>query len=150
MLKSNKDQAVLLYSSEMSNRSNTASITGHTKYETYAVDKRINTYEMSQHFYTGVHQYNFEQGECSKPIHRSNWNHCNQFAQMMWKGTLFIGCASQPNSKQYDNNRMSMNHQPITVVCHYYPPGNVPGQFKQNVMQTVALFEKSLQISQTK
>ncbi|SNX83930.1 related to Fruiting body protein SC7 precursor [Melanopsichium pennsylvanicum] len=54
------------------------------------------------------------------------------WSQIVWKDTLFVGCAvSQRKGFMQDyspNDRASMY-----VVCEYYPPGNVDGEYDRQV-----------------
>jgi uncharacterized protein YkwD len=45
------------------------------------------------------------------------------FTQVVWKGTVEIGCALKTQCPQW----------PTTWICQYNPPGNYQGQFAQNV-----------------
>jgi hypothetical protein len=43
------------------------------------------------------------------------------FTQVVWKGTTKLGCGSNPSCGMK------------TYVCQYTPPGNVMGEFADNV-----------------
>ncbi len=45
------------------------------------------------------------------------------FTQVVWKGTIEIGCALKTDCSKW----------PTTWICQYNPPGNYSGQFAQNV-----------------
>ncbi|OCF37152.1 hypothetical protein I316_01059 [Kwoniella heveanensis BCC8398] len=54
----------------------------------------------------------------------------SHFTQVVWKGTTEIGCAavSCPSGSIFD-----MAGDSLYVMCEYNPPGNVIGQFAENV-----------------
>jgi uncharacterized protein YkwD len=70
-------------------------------------------YDAPRMWYNEVKTYNY-----SAPV-------ANHFTQMVWKATTSIGCASK------------MCNTTAFVVCRYYPPGNVYGKFKYNVLPSV-------------
>jgi len=59
--------------------------------------------------------YNFRSGGFSPAT--------GHFTQMIWRDSQYLGCAS---AKSKRTGR-------IYIACNYYPPGNVRGQFKENV-----------------
>lgn len=61
-------------------------------------------------------QYDFARGAFSMKT--------GHFTQLVWVGTRRVGCG---NAKCADKE---------VWVCNYDPPGNVEGQFKQNVLPT--------------
>ena len=66
-------------------------------------------YDASRMWYNDVKTYNY-----SKPV-------ANHFTQMVWRNTTSLGCAFKKcNGTTF-------------LVCRYYKPGNVVGQFKKNV-----------------
>lgn len=50
------------------------------------------------------------------------------FTQLVWKGTTSVGCGRSNCTGKGDAPGWY-------VVCEYYPPGNVQGQFKENVQK---------------
>jgi len=70
-------------------------------------------YDAPRMWYNEVKTYNY-----SKPV-------ANHFTQMVWNATSSLGCAFKVC------NRTSF------VVCRYYKPGNVAGQFQKNVLRRV-------------
>jgi len=53
----------------------------------------------------------------------------SHFTQMVWKGTTQLGCAHQDCSGIFGANYGLAHYH----VCEYSPPGNVIGEFAQNV-----------------
>ena len=45
-----------------------------------------------------------------------------QFTQLVWKGSNEIGCGAA-----------CINESKCYVSCNYYPPGNIIGEFQNNV-----------------
>ncbi|KAL0634747.1 hypothetical protein Q9L58_006343 [Maublancomyces gigas] len=56
------------------------------------------------------------------------------FTQMVWRGSERVGCARK---KCLGMNVFAPEFQPWYTVCEYFPPGNYPGQFVQNVPRPV-------------
>lgn len=56
-----------------------------------------------------------------------NWTNprFSHFTQVVWKDSKYVGCAYQ----RCKNNTM------MILSCKYYPPGNVYGRFKENVLR---------------
>jgi len=54
----------------------------------------------------------------------------SHFTQVVWKSTTQLGCAVQICDNIFDKTRFGLT---TFVVCEYSPPGNVLGQFSQNV-----------------
>lgn len=52
------------------------------------------------------------------------------FTQVVWKGTTQVGCGAATGEKNFGGNIYTA----VYVVCQYAPPGNVLGQFPQNVL----------------
>ena len=55
------------------------------------------------------------------------------FTQLVWKATTSVGCARV----DCDGNKEGGNARGWFVVCEYWPPGNVGGQFGQEVQREV-------------
>jgi uncharacterized protein YkwD len=51
--------------------------------------------------------------------------------QMLWQGTKMLGCAVQ---RCYNGLNIGYGQESDFVVCRYSPPGNVLGQFSDNVL----------------
>eukprot|EP00877_Chromochloris_zofingiensis_P015156 jgi/Chrzof1/9895/Cz04g19290.t1 len=62
-------------------------------------------------WYAEVSQYSYQAGQYSSAT--------GHFTQMVWKGSSQLGCGYAPSCAMY--------------VCHYDPPGNVIGNFNDNV-----------------
>ncbi|TKY84920.1 hypothetical protein EX895_006000 [Sporisorium graminicola] len=75
-------------------------------------------------WYDEVSQYDFSTAQYSDAT--------GHFTQMVWKGTKRLGCAIQSCSASQMGLGSSGSAQ--YVVCNYDPPGNVIGQFKENVL----------------
>ncbi|CAM9557917.1 unnamed protein product, partial [Discosporangium mesarthrocarpum] len=56
-------------------------------------------------------------------------NETGHFTQVVWKSTTAVGCADSAPCTPSDNEDFNWQY----VVCRYSPPGNVNGQFSQNV-----------------
>lgn len=68
-------------------------------------------------WYDEVHQYDF-----NNPGFNSDTGH---FTQVVWKGTTRIGCA-----------QLASAEDGVYTVCNYMQPGNVYGQYWQNVKRS--------------
>ncbi|KAG5449861.1 Golgi-associated plant pathoproteinsis- protein 1 [Clonorchis sinensis] len=55
------------------------------------------------------------------------------FTQVVWNGSQRIGVGIASQAKKDFYNQPSQSK--VIVVCFYYPPGNVTGQFRANVKQ---------------
>ncbi|CDR87748.1 related to PRY1-strong similarity to the plant PR-1 class of pathogen related proteins [Sporisorium scitamineum] len=75
-------------------------------------------------WYDEVSQYDFSAAQYSDAT--------GHFTQMVWKGTKRLGCAIQECTASQMGLGSSGKAQ--YVVCNYDPPGNVIGQFKENVL----------------
>jgi len=53
----------------------------------------------------------------------------SHFTQMVWKATTQVGCAVQSCGGIFPSSYGNAQY----YVCEYYPPGNVEGEFAQNV-----------------
>ena len=72
----------------------------------------------SEVWYNEESQYNYN---------APNPNRANgHFTQMVWKASTQLGCAKGYSLR---DKRIA-----IYVVCHYTPPGNYIGEFKENVL----------------
>lgn len=56
--------------------------------------------------------------------------------QLVWAGTQRLGCAVQQCAGGAMEERLGAGMANL-VVCHYAPPGNIIGQFRQNVLRPV-------------
>lgn len=77
-------------------------------------------------WYDEVSQYSFASGAYSDAT--------GHFTQMVWKSTTKLGCAIQDCSASQMG--LGSKGSATYVVCNYDPPGNVIGQFLQNVFST--------------
>lgn len=77
-------------------------------------------------WYDEIAKYNFAQGLYSDAT--------GHFTQMVWKGSRQLGCAVQVCTAQQMG--LGSTGSARYVVCNYDPPGNVIGQFLQNVLAT--------------
>jgi len=102
------NKCVFEHSNPNSNGENLAAGTG-----SYTIDDAINawTSESSQY-------------DPEKPVF-------SHFTQVVWKGTTQVGCAVTKcgGGKIFDASFGPAEY----YVCEYYPPGNVEGEFAQNV-----------------
>jgi hypothetical protein len=71
---------------------------------------------MRKAWYDEIKLYNFNGGDFSEATGHAT--------QMLWKGSTQLGCGWAPGCQ--------------LLVCHYDPPGNVIGQFSQNVSPPTA------------
>lgn len=53
------------------------------------------------------------------------------FTQVVWQGSTQLGCGAAQGAKTINGRR----YNAFYVVCHYAAPGNVLGQFSDNVQQ---------------
>ncbi|GAC98083.1 hypothetical protein PHSY_005672 [Pseudozyma hubeiensis SY62] len=58
------------------------------------------------------------------------------WTQIVWKETQFVGCAVSQR-KHFMPESMQEDKASMYVVCEYYPPGNVEGQFEVMVPASV-------------
>src|SRR5262249_51751891 len=70
----------------------------------------------AQMWYREGEHYSFKKGSFSMTT--------GHFTQLVWVGTRRLGCA-----------KATCNDREVWV-CNYDPPGNVEGQYKQNVLPT--------------
>lgn len=62
---------------------------------------------------------------CGEPADNSRTGH---FTQIVWKSTAQLGCAC---AFYHDQSKGQVQ------VCNFYPPGNVPNQFAENVLPAI-------------
>ncbi|EDW97885.1 Golgi-associated plant pathogenesis-related protein 1 [Drosophila yakuba] len=74
--------------------------------------------ECVQNWYDEIKDYDFEKGEFGMKT--------GHFTALVWKNTNKMGMGQATDSKGY-----------YWVVARYYPPGNVVGQFKENVLPPI-------------
>ncbi|CAH8537828.1 unnamed protein product [Dicrocoelium dendriticum] len=86
---------------------------------------RITGQEVVDHWYQEVSKY--EPGSEPESIQG-----IGSFTQLVWTGSQCIGVAFAAQPKNFAESPLTMSAKFI-VVCFYYPPGNVTGQFKTNV-----------------
>ncbi|SJX64801.1 related to fruiting body protein SC7 precursor [Sporisorium reilianum f. sp. reilianum] len=55
------------------------------------------------------------------------------WTQIVWKETRFVGCAVSQRKDFMDGYDPNDDQASMYVVCEYYPPGNVEGQFDRQV-----------------
>lgn len=55
------------------------------------------------------------------------------WTQIVWKDTSFVGCAVSQRKDFMEGYSPNDNMASMYVVCEYYPPGNVVGQFDEQV-----------------
>ncbi|OON20636.1 SCP-like protein [Opisthorchis viverrini] len=86
----------------------------------------VSAQDVVDHWYQESSKYNFN----SEP---KSIQGIGGFTQMVWSGSqrIGVGIASQPKKDFYNQPSQSK----VIVVCFYYPPGNVTGQFRANVKQ---------------
>ena len=64
------------------------------------------------------------------------WTYSDPFTQVVWKSTQRLGCAQAKCTLRTVSKRQKKTKKPLqgtVVVCKYDPPGNIPGQFLENV-----------------
>ena len=105
--------------------------TGENLFYWYSPDGSMcNAHVMMESFFNESESYDFDKG-----IHHTKTGH---FTQAVWKNSkkLGVGAAQSSESGAW------------YVVCNYFPPGNVRGEFVHNVLKPnkipkVAATEKS-------
>ncbi|PHH68772.1 hypothetical protein CDD82_290 [Ophiocordyceps australis] len=55
------------------------------------------------------------------------------FTQLVWKGSKRLGCATRFCDGAKGETREGPAFNATVTACHYYPPGNMGGEFLQNV-----------------
>lgn len=56
---------------------------------------------------------------------------CTKFTQLVWMSTKQLGCAYNVSGGQ------------VYVSCRYFPKGNIPGEFKENVLQEIPILPRN-------
>ena len=87
-------------------------------------DEKLEVEQLIEKWYNENKNYNF-----IEPIELE----CNNFTQMIWKNSKKIGIGyycSQDNIEE--NNLKSSKHY---YAALYYPAGNIPGEYKDNVLK---------------
>lgn len=74
-------------------------------------------------WYNEVKQYNY-----ASPRFSSATGH---FTQVVWKNSTQLGCGASRGVKTMNGRKFNAFY----VVCQYNPPGNVSGQFPNNVLK---------------
>lgn len=106
---------------------------GKSKYGTININMRLNSkrfvtngYDIAKQLYLDK-DFNYTDYKCS-----TNSVTCHQFVQMMWKETHSVGCAYHIDIA----NRQSDGYYIYSyrVLCKYFPKGDVPGKYKQNIL----------------
>lgn len=89
-------------------------------YAWFSLDPVLNGTDISDGWYSQVNNYNFSNPD-DTPIFKS-------FSQLVWKSTEEIGCGAACSSDNW-----------CSVICNYYPSGNIEGQFASNVFPIIDL-----------
>ena len=76
-----------------------------------------NGIESVEYWYNEIQNYSFES---------NGGEGVDNFTQIVWKNTKKLGCGI---AQKRENN--------YKVVCHYYPSGNVLGEYKYNVLPPI-------------
>ena len=87
---------------------------GENLYSCYPSGRCLNGEKASEKWYSEVKDYNY-----NNPNYKDKIGH---FTQLVWKGSNEIGCGAACN-----------NDNICYVTCNYYPPGNIIGEFQDNV-----------------
>lgn len=88
----------------------------HFAYDSQGID-RITGATATKAFYDEIARYNFSSGQFMQGT--------GHFTQVVWKGSKNMGIGVSFNPK---------NKNEVYAVFNYDPPGNVQGQFKENVL----------------
>ena len=80
--------------------------------------EKLDVNEMCNDWYNEINKYDKQLNQYQK-----NTSH---FTQMIWKGTKELGFGIVKNKKDKDKI--------FYAVALYYPPGNILGEFKENVL----------------
>jgi len=83
-------------------------------------DKSTNCDYMVRGWYDEIELYNYNNPKFSKDV--------GHFTQLVWRDTKRVGCATAISTGPKGG---------VFLTCNYDPPGNVMGQFEQNVARKV-------------
>ena len=78
----------------------------------------------------GVYSFLDEDRNWARNPHLSEEN--GHWTQIVWKETRFVGCAVSQRMDFMDGYNPDEKAS-MYVVCEYYPPGNVEGEFERQV-----------------
>ncbi|CAH0766664.1 unnamed protein product [Bemisia tabaci] len=70
-----------------------------------------------EEWYHQINHYPFDGEPSARELRK-----VRKFTQVVWKSTEFIGCAQKRNGLR------------LVFVCYYWPPGNIPGEFEDEVL----------------
>lgn len=100
---------------------------GENLYVSYSTAPAVDTDTLAQQavtaWYDEVTVYNY-----AAPGFSGDTGH---FTQVVWRGSTQLGCGAAEGPATINGTR----YQARYVVCQYTPPGNVMGQFPENVRQ---------------
>ena len=96
--------------------------------------------ELMDEWYKENENYNY-----IEPENENIFNNCYDFTQMIWKdsekfGIGFCSLTNEIKNEYNDNNskegKKNKNLE-ISYVALYFPPGNIPGEYKKNVLKKI-------------
>lgn len=94
-------------------------ITNEDKYQNVMRSSiEFDSIQMTDVLYSEVNKYNYDNSESNKKT-----NLVNEFTQIVWKNTKFIGCGIAHSKYDYWG------------VCIYSPAGNIAGSYSINVLK---------------
>ncbi|CAH8842191.1 unnamed protein product [Trichobilharzia szidati] len=90
-----------------------------------------NCKELIEHWYQESEKFKYE----TEP---DSIQGIGNFTQIVWSGSQSIGVGIASKSSYESEDSMNRDSK-LIIVCLYYPPGNVIGQFKKNVKKGIQL-----------
>ena len=88
--------------------------------------KKLEGDKLMDKWYDEIKNYNFIE---------PNEFECVDFTQMIWKNSKNFGCGYYEVKEENDNNNNENQTKEYFYVALYYPAGNQPGEFKNNVLK---------------
>jgi len=87
-------------------------------------NEKIKPEKLMEIWYEENKKYNYENPEEFE---------CNNFTQMIWNNSTKFGIGYYHLKNKINNNENNSNKFEYCYIALYYPPGNIPGEYKDNV-----------------